>query len=90
MKFTFRELLDSILKAEMEREQTVELLDRIYRTGTIMPGLYLRKDDSSDDLECWYRNVDESGQTDHGPTNYTPDEIVGVYEESLRRMAGKN
>ena len=45
---------------------------------------------SSDDLECWYRNVDESGQTDHGPTNYTPDEIVGVYEESLRRMAGKN
>lgn len=88
MKFTFKELLDAIMDAELGKEKTVELLDRIYRTGTVAPGFYLRKDDGSEDLECWFRNVDENGQTDHGPTNYTPEQVIGVYEESQKK-AGK-
>lgn len=89
MKFELKELLDVILSSEMEKEAKVELLDRIYKTGTIAPGFYLRREDSTDELECWYRNVDENGMTDHGPTNYTPEQVVGLYVDSLEKGNAK-
>ena len=85
MPFSFEELLEAALDGNMSREELVEFLSNVYK-GYVAPGFYLRKADGSDELECWFRNVEESGQTMHGPTNYGPDEVVGAYKESVHNQ----
>lgn len=80
MSFTIRELMDSILEREMDNDKKGQLLEDIYLRGKITNGLYLRRNAGTDELECWYRNVDESGQTEHGPTYYGPEEILDEYD----------
>ena len=46
----------------------------------VTPGFYLHTDKNQEigeiDIQLWYKNVDESGMTMHGPTNYNSDKIV--------------
>ena len=80
MGFTIKELMDSILESEMDNERKSQLLENIYVRGRITEGLYLRRTDGSEELECWFRNTDENGQTEHGPTYLGPEELVEEYD----------
>ena len=84
MKFSMKDLAQAIVTANVPEETKVGLLERIMSKGTVTDGLYLKKDGQGM-LECWYRNVDENGVTDHGPTNYTPEQIIEEYAQSLGR-----
>jgi hypothetical protein len=76
-------LIQEILNSELTEEQKNDLIGKIYANGTITSGLYLRKDEATGDFQCWFRNVDENGMTDHGPTDYSPAEIIAEYKRSL-------
>jgi len=80
MGFTIKELFDVILENDMDNERKSQLLENIYTKGKITDGLYLRRNDGTEELECWYRNIDENGQTEHGPTYFGPEEIVDEYD----------
>ena len=77
MKFTTEELIRNIIESELSEEEKISLLNNIMTKGRINEGLYLKKDEEGN-LECWFRNEDEYGTTDHGPTNYTAEQIVNV------------
>lgn len=85
MRFSYKELLTVILSSGLENEGIIELLDRIQRGGFITPGFYLRLDEESGLYECWYRNVDEDGMTEHGRTNYSAEQVVGLYARSIQK-----
>ena len=78
MSFTLKELITDILDSDLDQGEKIAILDRLYRSGKVSEGLYLRRNDGSDDFECWFRNVDENGQTEHGPTNFTSKETVNA------------
>ena len=84
MSFTIRELIIDILDSNLDEGEKIEILNRLYTTGRVSDGLYLRRNAGTDELECWYRNVDENGQTNHGPTNYTSEETVQAYIHGLK------
>jgi len=88
MKFTIKDLISEVLKSELDEEQKVSLLEIISTTGRITNGLYLKKDNEGN-VECWFRNIDENGMTDHGPTNYGPEQIVAEYALSVGKGKSK-
>ena len=48
----------------------------------VAPGFYLHSEKNAEtgktDIQLWFRNVDENGMTDHGPTNYSANQIVDM------------
>ena len=84
MKFTSEELIRNIIESELTEEEKISMLNNIMTKGQVSDGLYLKKDDEGN-LECWYRNEDEYGTTDHGPTNYTAEQVVNVASHSKGR-----
>ena len=83
MKFTYEQLITEILNSELSTEEKTELIARIHHTSKIMDGFYLKKDNEGH-LECWYRNVDENGVTDHGPTNFDAQQVVSEYISTVK------
>jgi len=77
MKFTSEELIRNIIESELTEEEKISMLNNIMTKGQVSDGLYLKKDNEGN-LECWFRNEDEYGTTDHGPTNYTAEQVVDV------------
>ena len=77
MKFTTEELIRNIIESELTEEEKISMLNNIMTKGRINDGFYLKQDNEGN-LECWYRNEDEYGTTDHGPTNYTAEQVVDV------------
>ena len=82
MKFTVQELMATIVSSDMDDQRKTDLLTRVFSTGKITDGLYLKKGEDGL-LECWFRNVDENGMTDHGPTNYDVNRVVEEYKNSV-------
>lgn len=77
MKFTTEELIRNIIESELTEEEKISMLNNIMTKGRINDGFYLKQDNEGN-LECWYRNEDEYGTTDHGPTNYTAEQVVNA------------
>ena len=77
MKFTTEELIRNIIESELTEEEKIALLNNIMTKGRINDGFYLKEDENGE-LECWFRNIDEFGTADHGPTNYTAEQVVNV------------
>ncbi len=77
MKFTSEELIRNIIESELSEEEKISMLNNIMTKGQVSEGLYLKQDNEGN-LECWFRNVDENGVTDHGPTNYTAEQVVDI------------
>lgn len=84
MKFTSEELIRNIIESELTEEEKISMLNNIMTKGRINDGFYLKQDNEGN-LECWYRNEDEYGTTDHGPTNYTAEQVVNVAAHSKGR-----
>ena len=83
MTFTLKDLIQGILDSELTEEQKNDFIAKIQESNKITDGLYLRKDEATGDYQCWFRNVDEDGMTDHGPTNYGVEEVIAEYKRSL-------
>ena len=77
MKFTSEELIRTIIESELSDEEKVSLLNNIMTKGSINDGYYLKKDEEGN-LECWFRNEDEYGTTEHGPTNYNVEQVIDI------------
>jgi len=84
MEFTTRELIDTIINSELTNEQKTDILERLVTSGKITEGFYLRKN-RHNKLECWFRNLDESGTAYHGPTNYSKEQVVEIYSNSINK-----
>ncbi len=78
-KFTIRELMSAILNSDLDQESKTDLLTRIATSAMICDGFYLKKDDNGL-VECWFRNIDENGVIDRGPTNFTVDQVIEEYK----------
>ena len=85
MKFTYKELVTSILNKVSDNEELVEVLDKMHKSNAINNGFYLRHNEEDDSYECWFRNIDEFGTADHGPTNYTAEQVVHIALMDRRR-----
>ena len=81
MKFTIRELMEAIITSDLDQEGKTDLLTRISTSAQVCDGFYLKKDEQGL-VECWFRNVDENGVTDHGPTNYNVHQVIEEYKRS--------
>ena len=84
---------------ELSSEDKGILIEKVVNAGKgidrfITPGLYLHTDcDEKTDkisMQLWYRNVDDSGMTMHGPTNYNVDMIVELMKDSLLNKKTKS
>ena len=82
MKFTLNDLILELLNMELDNEKKANIIERITTTGRINDGLYLRKNQEGK-LECWFRNIDENGVTDHGPTGYDVEDITREIKSEL-------
>jgi len=78
MKFTIKDLIAGIINSNLSNEDKINLLESIMETGKLNDGLYLKKDEEGL-LECWFRNVDENGSVDCGPTCYDIEAIINDY-----------
>ena len=79
MSFKSKELIQVIVESDLDNENKIELLNRIYTNGHIKEGYYL-KGNNEQGIECWYRNG-----TDRGPTNFTPYDILDVFKEDIKK-----
>jgi hypothetical protein len=80
-KFTIRELMAAILNSDLDTIAKTDFLTSISTSLFVTDGLYLKKTDDGM-VECWYRNVDENGVTDHGKTNFTVDQVIEEFKRS--------
>jgi len=80
-KFTIRDLIRAILQSDLDDMTKTDFLTTISTSAQITDGLYLKKNEDGS-VECWYRNIDENGVTDHGPTNYNVDQVIEEYRHS--------
>ena len=80
------ELISRIINdEELSPEDKTILIEKVFKASHgmdrfVTPGFYLHTDKNEEteeiDVQLWFRNVDESGMTMHGPTNYNSDTIV--------------
>ena len=84
MKFTYKELLTSILNSVSDNDELVEVLDKMHKSNSINHGFYLKHNEEDDSYECWFRNTDENGTVYHGPTNYDASQVAALYVKQYR------
>ncbi len=84
------ELIEKIINdEELSNEEKTILIKKVVNASHqinrfITPGFYLHTDirpDESIDMQLWYRNVDENGTTEHGPTDWDSDKIIRMMKE---------
>ena len=91
-----KEIIERIINDEsLSREDKSTIIERVDYASHginkfITPGLYLRSELNENsneiDMQLWYRNVDESGMINHGPTNYDSDQITELMKiECLKK-----
>ncbi len=52
--------------------------------------LHTTKNQNGDiDIQLWFRNVEENGETMHGPTNYTISQIIEFMKENCLEKSKK-
>ena len=93
------ELINRIIKdEELSAEDKAVLIEKVFKASHgmdrfITPGFYLHTDKNEEtgeiDIQLWFRNVDESGTTMHGPTNYDCDAIVDMMKNECLNEKGK-
>ena len=83
---------------ELSPEDQIVLIEKVFnashgRNRFVTSGLYLHPDKNEEtgeiDVQLWYRNVDESGMTMHGPTNYNSDVIFEIMKKACLNQKGK-
>ena len=83
---------------ELSPEDKIVLIEKVYNASHgmnrfVTSGLYLHPDKNEEtgeiDVQLWYRNVDESGMTMHGPTNYNSDVIFEIMKKACLNQKGK-
>lgn len=85
------ELIEKVMAdEELSEEDKVVLIERIVNASHgidrfVTPGLYLHtavnQEEGVINMSLWYRNEDENGMTDHGPTNYNSNTIVSIMKK---------
>lgn len=94
-----KELINLIIAdEELSIEDKSNLFEKLFNASHgldrfISPGFYLHTDKNEEtsevDMQLWYRNVDESGMTSHGPTNYSADQIVEMMKREYLSKKGR-
>ena len=95
-----KDLISQIINdGELSPEDKSNLIEKLFKAShgidnAIAPGFYLHTDikQESDEIniELWYRNVDESGMTSHGPTNYDSYQIIEMMKNEYLSQKGKS
>ena len=86
-----------IADEELSLEDKSNLIEKIISASHgqdrfVTPGFYLHTDKNAAgelDMQLWYRNVDENGMTDQGPTYYNADIIVEMMKKEYLSQKGK-
>jgi hypothetical protein len=88
MKFTIKELIAGVVNSNLSEEDKIELLTRISTTAKIVDGFYLKKGEDGL-LEFWFRNEDEYGTTEHGPTNFDVEQVISEFARSVNKARNR-
>lgn len=86
-----KDLISKIINdSELSEEDKINFIEKIINAShemdnIVAPGFYFHADKNQEngeiDLQLWYRNVDESGMTMHGPTNYDNNRIIQMMKQ---------
>jgi hypothetical protein len=102
MEVKIKDLISQIIAdEELSVEDKSNLIEKIIKASHgidqfIAPGFYLRvdpekiKETGEIDIQLWYRNVDESGMTMHGPTNYDNSKIIEMMKQEYLSQKSKS
>ena len=81
-----KELISQIINdEELSSDDKSVLIEKIFKASHgidrfVTSGFYIHteiKEETGElDIQLWYRNVDESGMTMHGPTNFDSYQII--------------
>ena len=82
MKFPAEDFITAIEDSDLTEDQKRTIYAKLKVSGKINDSLYLKKDNEGN-FECWYRNVDEKGVVDQGPTDYGIEEVLQEYIKTL-------
>ena len=97
-----KELITRIISdEELSVEDKSNLIEKIVKASHgmdrfIAPGFYLHTDyeniqkTGDIDIQLWYRNVEESGMTMHGPTYYDNNTIFEMMKQEYLSQKGKS
>ncbi len=77
--FSIKELIEAVLHSNLDEEEKLNLLEKIYMTGRINDDLYLRRNHGDNYLECWYRTYNNKGEVTHIGTGYDANEVMDAY-----------
>ena len=84
---------------ELSVEDKSALIEKIVKASHgidkfVASGFYLHTDKNQEtgeiDIQLWYRNVDESGMTMHGPTNYDNSIIIKMMKQEYLNQKSKS
>ena len=79
MTFQIEELFEAIMNSDLPQEEQIMILGRLFKRGRISESLYLKREEGTEEFECWQYTIDENGQTVIGPTDFAPQEMVDAY-----------
>ena len=91
-------ILQIINDEELTPEDKSNLVEKLIKASHgidrfVTPGFYLHTETNTEtgevDIQLWYRNVDESGTTMHGPTDYSSDKIVEMMKSEYLSQKGR-
>ena len=95
-----KDLITQIINdEELSAENKSDLIEKIVKASHgidkfVAPGFYLHTDKNQEtgeiDIQLWYRNVDESGMTMHGPTNYDNSKIIEMMKQEYLSQKSKS
>ena len=83
------------LITEIELNEVLDTMDKVYLLEKLVnftyisPGIYFKRKENTDEVEIWYRNVDENGTTEHGKTDWDePQQVINEYltTKELRKI----
>lgn len=95
---TINNLIEKVFDYEnLTSEEKRMIMDRVYavkygQAKFIMPGFKLKTVEiqNSEDMlvQLYYRNVDQSGNTNTGPTHYNNDQILELMANEVKKQKG--
>ena len=95
-----KDLITQIISdEELSVEDKSALIEKIFMASHginrfVAPGFYLHTDKNQEtgeiDIQLWYRNVDESGMTMHGPTHYDNSKIIEMMKQQNLSQKSKS
>ena len=86
-----QEIVRKVLESEeLELDDRLNLVSNLVNFGEIVPGIYLKRKYGTEEVEVWFRSVDDKGFVEEEKTDWTdPEKLIQEYKRHLTKKRQK-